>query len=417
MHTIRKILIEIEKRKDIADLLKYSYGNIRTSNSYGTQLYSIRSTYEIYSPLKQHFLLKKLSYEDQEIILNAIREAIPPKPEDIDIMDIEFFLDESIIIEENQQQNSNYESDEISEITKREVFDTLKLHEISLYGNLPEIEFLERLYNLSELPSKDCRFKNARGDIIQHTVNNDDWAEDWALYDDRLNIINGLDQTFMRFICEMIHPIVRPDINEAKQIAQLLNSILKNDGWELYIIKEVSKKPIYSARRAGLEISHLTPLITEKFDSEYIKKQIKRMNDSVEEDPTLAIGTAKELVETSLKSILTELKEDFDSKANIPTLTKIVFKKLKLAPEDISDNAKGADQIKMLLSNLATICKVLGELRNAYGTGHGKKVNFKGLGPRHARLIVGAAATLVTFVFETYQDREKVSVKNSTGTY
>ena len=45
------------------------------------------------------------------------------------------------------------------------------------------------------------------------------------------------------------------------------------------------------------------------------------------------------------------------------------------------------------------------ELRNLYGTGHGRDGRFIGLKPRHAKLAVGAAATLGTFLLETHLER------------
>ena len=47
----------------------------------------------------------------------------------------------------------------------------------------------------------------------------------------------------------------------------------------------------------------------------------------------------------------------------------------------------------------------LAELRNLYGTGHGKDGKSKGLAARHAKLAVGAAATVAVFLFETHKDR------------
>jgi hypothetical protein len=54
---------------------------------------------------------------------------------------------------------------------------------------------------------------------------------------------------------------------------------------------------------------------------------------------------------------------------------------------------------------LATVSQSLAELRNLYGTGHGKGGRTKGLSPRHAKLAVGAAATLAVFLFETHKER------------
>lgn len=137
-----------------------------------------------------------------------------------------------------------------------------------------------------------------------------------------------------------------------------------------------------------------------------LHRQIQRMTAAVEDDPGLAIGTAKEMVESVCKTILEQRQIPFLDDADIGTLVKEVRKALDLMPEAIPNSAKGAETIKRMLSNLGTIAQGLGELRNLYGTGHGKRGAAKGLGPRHARLAVGAAATLSTFLFETHIERE-----------
>jgi len=60
--------------------------------------------------------------------------------------------------------------------------------------------------------------------------------------------------------------------------------------------------------------------------------------------------------------------------------------------------------IKRLLSHLGTIGNGLAELRGLYGTGHGKHGRTPGLGARHAKLTVGAAATLTACLFETHEE-------------
>jgi len=55
------------------------------------------------------------------------------------------------------------------------------------------------------------------------------------------------------------------------------------------------------------------------------------------------------------------------------------------------------------LSNLSTVGHGLAELRGLYGTGHGQHGTTAGLAPRHAKLAVGAAATLAMFLFETHE--------------
>ena len=83
---------------------------------------------------------------------------------------------------------------------------------------------------------------------------------------------------------------------------------------------------------------------------------------------------------------------------------------LNLVPENVPDSAKGAETIKRMLSNMGQISQGIAELRNLYGTGHGKDGQFKGLGPRHARLAVGCATTLATFLFETHEFRKEKTI-------
>ncbi len=139
-------------------------------------------------------------------------------------------------------------------------------------------------------------------------------------------------------------------------------------------------------------------------DAIHMADQIRRMESAVESDPSLAIGTAKELVETCCKTILAERGKPVTGTPDVPTLTKETLKELKLVPDGIPDGARGSDVIKRLLSNLGTIGNGLAELRGLYGTGHGKHGKASGLSPRHAKLAVGAAATLVTFLFETHKE-------------
>ena len=139
-------------------------------------------------------------------------------------------------------------------------------------------------------------------------------------------------------------------------------------------------------------------------NANHLAEQIRRMEASVESDPSLAIGTAKELIETCCKTILAERGKPVTGTPDVSTLTKETLKELKLVPEGIPEAARGADVIKRLLSNLGTIGNGLAELRGLYGTGHGKHGSSAGLSARHAKLAVGAASTLAVFLFETHKE-------------
>lgn len=118
--------------------------------------------------------------------------------------------------------------------------------------------------------------------------------------------------------------------------------------------------------------------IKAKFDNIYIQSQIDEMLASQEEDPTNAIGLAKELIESCCKTILEHynIPKDFD---NLSKLVKATTKTLKITPEDIPDSIPEAKSMKAILGAFATITDGLANLRNTYGRGHGKDNNYKGL--------------------------------------
>lgn len=298
----------------------------------------------------------------------------------------------------------------ISETTRQNIIDAIRVSKIIWSGNLSEIDFLSRLFKLESMPSYDCRFQNAKDDIWQHRINNpDDWPDDWVFTDSRFDLIHTSDEMFLRFLCEMLHPVVRPDSNEVKYLLEIFNQQLIADGWQITGWTQIDGKPVFTAHRIAKDIPALqnVKLIAKELSAEYMNQQITRMQSSIASDPELAIGTAKELVETVCKTILQEYGEPVPANASLPKLVKQVCKKLRLLPEDIPEKAKGVETVKRLLSNLGTVARGIAELRGLYGSGHGKDARTKGLKSRHAKLAVGSACTLATFLFETYQERNE----------
>ena len=297
----------------------------------------------------------------------------------------------------------------ISEVTHRDIFDALLVEGVSWSGRLEEPDFLNRIFDLRSMESYDGRFNSAYGDIWQHRVNNYDWEDDWLLNDQRFNLLKADDQVFLRFLCEMLHPVVRHDPAEAERLRQTFNQYLKEDGYEIVERTKISGRPVFAARLQMPSATTAIEFVKETFvsaDANYVLQQITRMETAIDEDPALAIGTAKELVETCCKTILAEREIEIAGSPDLPQLVKQTTKTLALTPEDIPQKAKAAKTIRRLLSNLATITQGIAELRNHYGTGHGAVATRKGLQPRHAKLAVGAASTLAIFLLETHQTRE-----------
>lgn len=148
----------------------------------------------------------------------------------------------------------------ITKITKREIFDLfnsgIKQEEFfnvvtyiyPYFGRLEEIEFLERLYDLENMESLDSRYPNAKGDIWQHTINNDDYPENWVFKDERFELFIGEDSKFLDFICEIFHPEVRDEKKEWRLFFNKINELLKYDNYELYSYDEISGREVFTWR-------------------------------------------------------------------------------------------------------------------------------------------------------------------------
>lgn len=149
----------------------------------------------------------------------------------------------------------------------------------------------------------------------------------------------------------------------------------------------------------------LTPEVIASLGSRHLAEHVQRIERSLADDPAQAIGSAKELLESTLKTILEGSDIEYGKRDEIPQLLKAVQTALELAPTDIHAQRKGADIIKKTLSNLGSVAIGIAELRNLYGTGHGKGSSHKGLTTRHARLAVSASAALCMFLLETYEAR------------
>lgn len=130
--------------------------------------------------------------------------------------------------------------------TKKNIFDHFEMENINFSGRMKDVEFLDRLYLLQKMKSSDSRYENAYGDIWQHTENNFDYERNWVFRDSRFELQDGSDDQFLKFLCEMIHPLVRPDQEEVLKILAIANDWLRVDGWELYPVRKIAGGNIYA---------------------------------------------------------------------------------------------------------------------------------------------------------------------------
>lgn len=119
------------------------------------------------------------------------------------------------------------------------------------------------------------------------------------------------------------------------------------------------------------------------------------------------MGSAKELIESTAKAVLSERGVVVDEKANLPALVKDAQQALGLHPSSTTPGPDGNDAVKRILGGLSSVAIGVGELRNReYGTGHGVAGVRVGLRPRHAHLAVNAATTWCQLMLNTLADPE-----------
>ncbi|MBR3313695.1 MAG: abortive infection family protein [Atopobiaceae bacterium] len=152
--------------------------------------------------------------------------------------------------------------------------------------------------------------------------------------------------------------------------------------------------------------------IAQRFTSDYMHSQIDILFEMRTTNPTEAIGKAKELIENCCKTILEDCGMEYDKNWTVAQLTKHTMKLLRVTADDINEGTPAGDKVKAILGSLQGIAGNVAELRNTYGAGHGKSDSYTGLSIRHAKLAVGSSVTLVEYLWETYEWREKTGTLN-----
>jgi len=179
---------------------------------------------------------------------------------------------------------------EISEVTRRGIFDSFVAGDMRWSGRLEDHEFLSRLYDLTQMPSTDHRFRTAAADIQQHRTNWNDWDDDWIFYDSRFNLLHAADEEFLAFLCETVHPVVRPDSEETARMVETLNQHLIDDGWKLAKKTEISGRPVFAAQQIeGRAEIFEEPTGWEKVDRQLQEARL-RLDEAQEEEQFQVVG-------------------------------------------------------------------------------------------------------------------------------
>jgi len=145
------------------------------------------------------------------------------------------------------------------------------------------------------------------------------------------------------------------------------------------------------------------PSLAALADESSIPVLLARMWDNIEDHPDAAIGAAKEAIEATAKHVLNTRHEELTGNEAVPELVSRTMKALDVHATSVAPEKKGADTIRRVLGGLSQAALGVNDLRNSYGSGHGRPSRTSGLSPRHARLAAQSADAWVRFVLDTLQ--------------
>ena len=135
----------------------------------------------------------------------------------------------------------------LSRQIKNEVYNAI-INTPSFLGKYKEYDgiltFLNKIWNMKELPSEKDRFKNAYEDTNQHIVNNSDWTIDY-LFIERLKLIDGEESKFFLFLETIVNPTVRSNKDEIILFVSKINSIIQSSGYKLILTDYFEDLPVY----------------------------------------------------------------------------------------------------------------------------------------------------------------------------
>lgn len=136
-------------------------------------------------------------------------------------------------------------------------------------------------------------------------------------------------------------------------------------------------------------------------DPASILDHLHRLGNSVDDDPRLAISTAKALIESTAKCVLTARNQTYTRAAKVPALVNAAQESLGLAAKSVSEEGRA---LRQALQSLVTLTQSVTEIRNQVGIDHGAEEVPAWVRPRHARLVVGAAQVWCQLMLETLAD-------------
>jgi len=131
-----------------------------------------------------------------------------------------------------------------------------------------------------------------------------------------------------------------------------------------------------------------------------VNEEFDRAISSIDSDPPTAVTAACSILESLFKVYIQDEEVPMPSKQTMMPLWSAVSRHLGLSPSSVAE-----EDLKKILSGLTSVVDGIGAFRTHASSAHGRGRKSYRIGSRHARFVVHAAHSLVTFIIETWDDR------------
>ncbi len=192
-------------------------------------------------------------------------------------------------------------------------------------------------------------------------------------------------------------------------VVEYLNKYLGYDGLELQRRGQTMRLVA-----VGTHAQVIAELVdrSEVLDFDTVRRDLDRALASAEHDPEDAVTAACSTIESMCRSILLELGTPLPQRKDIGALYKAVREPLGISPDRADFAQEIVDDVRKVLSGLATAIEGIGALRTHAGDAHGRERGFRRIDARIARLAIHSASTVALFLLETWQQKYPTKALN-----
>jgi hypothetical protein len=133
-----------------------------------------------------------------------------------------------------------------------------------------------------------------------------------------------------------------------------------------------------------------------------IEAEFTRALEHIQKEPRESVSAACNILESVCKIYIADEGLPSPAKQDLQGVWKVVKDNLGMDPQRLEDN-----DLRRILTGLFSIVDGIGAFRTHASTAHGAGRKTYNVRPRHARLAINAAHSLVLYLIESWDERKK----------